>query len=234
NANDIGPEGNIEKNVSLSVSNLAKTDFEAITLDAFSGGTKKDIKIVAAIDKTNASKQAKDEIQSKISKEITQELSEGEVLLDNAWIISKSIEKFDKATGDESDKLSVELSQTISAYVIKKTDVEDIVSKISSSSVPDGYELQGEKSTTETQFNSIAKDGVISLTATTRTLIIPKINTDEIANSIIGKKEDIATETIKSNSKVFDVSYEYTTSLPSAFSTLPHVKKNITVKRGVR
>jgi hypothetical protein len=231
---DFGPEGNIEKDVSFTVNGNSKDQFEAISSGKFSGGTKQDIKVVAAADKTTASKQAKDDILSQIQQQVKGKVSEGEVFMDKAWQITKTIEKFDKNTNDESDKLTVETTQNIDAFVFKQNDVEEVLSSVSQAAVPDGYELKDNNKETKTEFVSLSKDGTVNFTAITRAAIIPKINEQEIAKSITGKKEDAARQTIMGNSKVFDVSFEYSTRLPDVIATLPHIEKNITVKRGVR
>jgi hypothetical protein len=231
---DFGPEGNIEKDVSFTVNGNSKDQFEAISSVKFSGGTKQDIKVVAAADKTTLSKQAKDDILSQIQQQVRGKVSEGEVFMDKAWQITKTIEKFDKNTNDESDKLTVETTQNIDAFVFKQSDVEEVLSSVSQAAVPDGYELKDNNKETKTEFVSLSKDGTVNFTAITRAAIIPKINEQEIAKSIIGKKEDAARQTIMGNSKVFDVSFDYSTRLPDVIATLPHLEKNITVKRGVR
>jgi hypothetical protein len=233
-ATEIGPESNIAKDASLSVPGYTKDDFEAIAVDSFTGGSKKDIRVVASVDKTNLSRDLKSEIELKIPSELRAKVPEGSILLDKAWTITQTLEKFNKNTNDESDIVSDDISMKVDAYIINKSDVEQILSTVQSAAVPDGYEFKDNSKDIRTEFVSLDKSGKLTLTATSKANIIPKINEKQIAKDILGKNEDAARKTILSNNKVLDVSFQYSVNLPSPLLTLPHIESNIEVKRGVR
>ncbi len=233
-AADIGPEGNITKDTSLSVTGFAKEDFEAVAIDAFTGGTKKDIRVVAAVDRTNLSRDLKSDLELKIPTELRTKVPEDSILLDKAWQTTQVLEKFNKNVNDESDTVSDDMTIKVEGYLIKKADVEQMLANIQTAAVPDGYELKDNSKDIRTDFVSLDKSGKLVFTATSKANIIPKIDEKQIAKDILGKSEDAARKTLLSNNKVLDVSFQYSVNLPGPLLTLPHLEKNIEVKRGVR
>ncbi|MDQ3099221.1 MAG: hypothetical protein M3Q44_05735 [bacterium] len=233
-ATDIGPEGNIAKDTSMTVTGYTKDDFEAIAIAAFTGGSKKDIRVVAAADRTNLSRDLKSDIELKIPSELRSKVPEDSILLDKAWTIAQTVEKFNKNINDESNTVSDEITMKVEGFMVKRADVEQILANIQTAAVPEGYEFKDNSKDIRTDFVSLDKSGKLTFTATSKANIIPKINEKQIAKDILGKSEDAARKTILSNSKVLDVSFQYTVNLPSPLLTLPHVESNIDVKRGVR
>ncbi len=233
-ASDIGAEGNIAKDTSLTVTGFTKDDFEAIAIDAFTGGSKKDIRVVALADRTNLSRDLKSDMELKIPAELRAKVPEDSILLDKAWQVSQTLEKFNKNVNDESDTISDNITMKVDGYLIKKSDVETVLANIQTAAVPQGYEFKDNSKDIKTDFVSLDKSGKLTLTATSKANIIPKIDESQIAKDILGKSEDAARKTILSNNKVLDVSFQYSVNLPGPLLTLPHLEKNIEVKRGVR
>lgn len=233
-ASDIGPDSNVDKDTSFSFPSFTKEDFEAVALSKLSGGSKKDIKIVSSSDKTNLSKDLKSDMQQKIPQLLREKVSSDQTLLDQSWQISTVTEKYNKSVGDEANTLSVETSMRVEGFAFKKSDIEQVLATVSEAAVPEGYEFKDSNKNIRTTFTSLEKDGTLRFSATSSVNIIPKIDSDQIAKTILGKKEDAALQTIMSNKKVADVSFEYTVRLPDALQTLPHIQKNIKVVRGVR
>jgi hypothetical protein len=233
-ANDIGPEGNVDKDASFALPSFTKDDFEAVAVAKFSGGSKKDIKVVSSTDRTNLSRDLKSDMQLKIPQLVREKVGADQILLEQAWQTSSVVEKFNKNVNDESSSLTLEVSMKVDAFAFKKSDIEQLFASVSTTAIPEGYELKDTNKDIRTSLITLEKDGTLKFSATSSVSIIPKINEDEIAQSIIGKKQDAAQETIMSNKKVADVSFEYSVRLPDALVTLPHIQKNIKVVRGVR
>lgn len=233
-ATDIGPEGNLEKDTSFAIAGFTKDDYEAIAAATFSGGSKKDIKVVSANDRTNLARDLHADMQLKVPEQIRAKVGSDDVLLDKAWQIDSTTDKFNKAVNDETDTLTLETTIKASAFTFKKADVEKLLAGVANTAVPDGYEIKDNTSDVRTDFVSLGKDGVLTLTAVSRVSIIPKIDGQSIVKQIIGKQEDAARKTILDNNKIYDVSFEYSTRLPEPLMTLPHKEENITVNRGVR
>jgi hypothetical protein len=231
---DIGPEGNLSKDTSLAISPFTKDDFEAKAASDFTGGSKKDVQVVSAADRNNLAKELRSEMQNKIATTLREKVSSDQILLDNAWNSTTSTEKFDKNVNDESAKVTVDTTMKVDGYVIAKSDVEKLLANSSTAAVPEGYDLKDKNTGVRTTFVSLDKSGTLTFTAATAATIIPKLNEKEIAHAIVGKNEQAAIETIKANSKVFDVTVDYSMTLPGFLQTLPHVESNIEVKRGVR
>lgn len=233
-ATDIGSEGNISKDTSLTLTGYTKDDFEAVVNNTFSGGSKKDIRVVAAADRTNLSRELKSDMELKIPSELRSKVPSDSIFMDRAWQITQTLEKFSKNINDESDTVSDEITLRVEAYVVKKSDVEQLLSSVQTAAVPSGYEFKDTTTDHGTNFVSLDKSGLLTFTATSRANIIPKIDEKQIAKDILGKSEDAARKTILSNSKVLDVSFQYSVNLPGPLLTMPHVESNIEVKRDVR
>jgi len=234
NATDIGPEGNIEKDTSLAVSGFTKDDYEGKATETFGGGSKKDIKVISAIDRTNLSRNLKSDMQLKVPTLVREKATGDDILLTNAWQITSTTEKFSKSVNDEADVISVDVTMKIDGYTYKKGDVEKLLENVATASIPEGYELKDNTRDTRTDLVSLSKEGVLTFNAVSRVSIIPTIDSASIGKQILGKQEDAARKTILDNNKIFDVSFEYSVRMPGPFITLPHKQENITVTRGVR
>jgi hypothetical protein len=231
---DIGPEGNLTKDTSLSIPPFTKDDFEAKVAVDFTGGTKKDIRVVSSADRTTVAKELRTDLQTKISAALKEKLSSDHVLLENAWLVTGTTEKFNKNVNDEADQVTVDTTMKVDGYVFNKSDVEKLLANSSTAAIPDGYDVKDKNTGVKMDFVTLDKSGTLTFKAGSVSTIIPRLNEKDIARSIVGKKEQAAVDTIKANSKVFDVTIDYSVTLPSAFQTLPHIDNNITVKRGVR
>ncbi len=233
-AKEIGPEGNIDKDASLSVVSFTKDDYEAKVVDKLTGGSKKDIKVVAALDRTNLSRDLKSDMQLRLPQLVREKVGADDILLDSAWQITSTTEKFSKAVNDETNTLGLDLTIKAEGYTFKKADVEKVLDGIATAAIPDGYEPGDDTKDIRTDFVSLAKDGTLSLNAVNKISIIPTINEKEIAAKILGKKEEAAKASIIDNNKIYDMSFEYSMRVPEPLMTLPHKEENITVKRGIR
>jgi len=199
----------------------------------FSGGTSKDVTVVSSEDQqrllaklsSNLRQQAQQKLQEqyKTKKVLEEALSE--------TIIKKS---YSKNINDQALEFSLNLTSRFRGTAFDDQDLRLIVSKLVTTDVPAGFQLNLEDTETQADVSKLEKDGKLIFLARFKAKLLPKINTEEVKNKIKGKSANEAIEIIKRMESVLGAEVTTIPSLPSILQRIPLLGRNIKVEVGLK
>ena len=229
----VGADGNLPSGRELSVGNFGSNQVSAKAEGNFSGGTSKEVTVVSSEDQqrllaklsSNLRQQAQQKLQEqyKTKKVLEEALSE--------TIIKKS---YSKNINDQALEFSLNLTSRFRGTAFDDQDLRLIVSKLVTTDVPAGFQLNLEDTETQADVSKLEKDGKLIFLARFKAKLLPKINTEEVKNKIKGKSANEAIEIIKRMESVLGAEVTTIPSLPSILQRIPLLGRNIKVEVGLK
>ena len=113
-------------------------------------------------------------------------------------------------------------------------DLKQIVGKLVTTQVPDGFTLNLEGTETQADVSKLEKDGQLKFLAKFRAKLMPRIQQDEVIRKIKGKPVKEAEAILKSMDNVLGSEIKFSPSLPPVLQRLPVLGKNIKVEVGLK
>lgn len=234
-AKDIGEESNLSKDKELTIDKFSLDTFSAIVVEAFTGGASREVRVVAAKDKNEVLADLRAELLTKAAQEFKDESGSGTYYLPNPTVL-KEIPTFSAKEGEETDELTLSLELHVQALSYTAADLQPIAKAVLSSEVPEGYELAGEdpqilSAPDETKSASgSAKAVTTALLVSITTDAFPVLQTDNLAQQIVGKPLDQAQQLLREADTIADASITITPAIAQPLvKTLPKDQKRITV-----
>jgi len=224
-AAQIGSEYNLDANTTLKVASFSTKDIAAQNTDAFTGGTSKKVQAVAKEDLSKLRTTLSDKLKTKAAEDLTGKVSDTSTLIVDSITTQTKSEDFSAKQGDEADTLELTLTLQAQGLVVKDTDLSQLVDSQVAPLVPPGYRFFQDPKPSFT-VKKIDKDA-ITFTAQISSQLLPKVDEYTVLQNIIGKYPNQAQEYLKAIPGVTKVEFVVSPALPSFFSTLPHVSKNI-------
>ncbi len=228
-AEDIGAEYNLAKGESFSVSNYPKSEVDAVSEEDFSGGTSKEISVVATADQKSLEDELKKELLEKGKTQIRNGLLEGEIFIDEAVKTDTSKKDFSHKVGDETTTLKLTMQLSIFGLVVSKKELNSLAQTILKDRVPSGYVLRDEQIDTAFSLKG-QKDNLWEVEVTFIANLLPEIKTEEIASKISGKYPHLARDYLSLIPGFSSAEIVLNPRLPGKLGTLPRVSKNISIE----
>lgn len=230
-ASKFGKEYNLPSSTNFTVKSFSTSDFIAKNNDAFSGGTKKETKVVSQKDLDDLLSSATSDLEKKALENARGKAGEGNVFLTTALSSEIVEKKYNKKEGDEAEKigLSAKIKYQLGSY--NKNDLNKTVEALTKSEVPEGYALQNDKSNIEVKNIKVAKDssavGELSINA----VYAPGISTESLIKTLKGKSAGSVKKDLEKIKGISEVQIEFKGKLPLLPSFLPLNTKNISVEK---
>ena len=226
-ASVIGPDSNIPAGGDLSVGGFNKSDVVAKVDTAFSGGVSKDVTVVTADDQnrllakvlSDLKKQAKDELQSKMTGDVK--------VLEEALSDTVIKKTFSKNVGDQASDFTLNLTVKLLGTSYKDSDLKSIVSKLVQVDVPAGYDLDLSQTETQADVSKVEKDGRLVFSAKFKAKLMPKFDLEQLKKDIAFKSASQAADRLKQIENVIGSDIEFKPDLPGPLERLPILTKNI-------
>ena len=225
-ASDIGSEFNLNKDTILNFKDdlnlLAKVN------DSFTGGSRRQIRVVSADDKNNLSKTVEASLGTQISQKITADSTYRDLLKETLFIDKKQL-VFSREVGEEAETLEVNASLTISLLQINSQQKDTIIKTLLAS---DQNFLQSVASPSDFTFSFAAtkttsQKSTGKLTLTGKTL--PKVDADKLRSLLAGKDFTKAMKIIESQPRAYDRKIKIIPSIFSFLKRLPPSADKITI-----
>lgn len=232
-ASVVGADGNLPSGSELSISGFSSSQVSAKSEGNFSGGTSKQVVVVSSDDQkkllaslaSNLRKQAQAKLQEKLpQKKILEEALSEE-------IIRKS---FNKNINDQASEFSLNLTAKYKGTAFEDKDLKLIVSKLVTTQVPEGFQLNLEDTETQADVSKLEKDGKLIFLAKFKAKLLPKIDVRVVRNQIKGKSVGEAAEILKRMENVLGSEIKISPSLPTILQRLPILGKNIKIEVGLK
>lgn len=226
----IGVEGNIEQEKEMAVADFDKGTYSAKSTVAFSGGSSREIRVVAEADLKTALDGAKAAILDQANIEFAQESKDGIAILPTQTIEVKDA-TYSAEAEKESQDLIVTVIATVTALSYKTDDLKPLALAILASEVPDGYEIDSsDPEILSSPADTIEETGTTSLKANISSTALPKLNPDVLKEEIKGKPVAEATSILQSRPGVKQVSLVFYPSWAGSFiSSVPSQLERISI-----
>ncbi len=225
----IGPEGNLGVGQIFSLASFSTDDFMAKNSVAFSGGTSRQISVVARSDQEGMMATATSELTEQAKKDSGGKLNTGEKIIEDTLAGEVTSKKFSKGIDEEATELSLDLGMHFTALAYRESDLTNLLEKSMAASIPAGFDFKKETVKMEVTDLTKKKDGTMVMKANFSVSLLPRLNIDEIKKNLTGKDLKTADNYLRSLGNVAGYEINFTRKLPFFNKNLPHIEKNISI-----
>ena len=221
-AEKFGTNYNLPSNAKFSLegtsSIAAKND------EAFSGGTKKDVKVVAKEDADKLTKELQKRLEADAKEDIKKKASGDSVVLPNFISVTFDRKTFSKKVNEEADEVNLTAAISFQGILYKKSElVAYAKDKLEENIDPD---MKIDEDKVEAEATGIKKDGdKTTAKVKIKAGLIPKVDEEELAKKIAGKSIEDATSELNQIPEVKNVNI-------NVFLNLPFLPKNLPFSSG--
>lgn len=217
-AEKFGTNYNFPSNTKFSVE--GNSSIAAKNDSAFSGGTKKDIKVVAQKDLDKLIKDLQKEKQEIAEQEIKNKVGKDSVLLPGAITTTFEKKSFSKKLDEEASEVSLTAVIAYQGVSYKKSDVAEFAKEKLKKEITNGLKLNEEN--IELSVRNVEEDKKgLSGEVEIKARLIPEIDEGKIAEEIKGKSVLGATSQLSEVPEVSSINIDLSLSLPFLPKRLP-------------
>jgi hypothetical protein len=229
-ASDIGKESNLPSGTKFNVDNLDPGTIIAKNENAFSGGTKKEITVVAKADTDKLLAQVVKDLEGKAIDSLTQKIDSKENVLLPVPIDS-TVEKksFDKEVGSEATKLNLKATITYQGLSYTKNDLISFTKSLIKKELSAKLEIDESNIKVEVQNVKKKDTNDVSAVLKIKAPLLPNLNKTDIAKSIAGEAKNDAKNKLLKMSQVVNVDINPSLPIPFLTNFLPKFAGNINV-----
>lgn len=230
---EIGHESNLASGTEFAVANYAKADYLAKNDNAFSGGTSREVAVVAESDRQDLLAALTAELETAVIEKLRAQVGGGQSLIEES-VQSEVVEKsFNAEADEEADKVTLTLGLTCRGLTYRGSEMDQLVVKLIRDEVPPGYEYREEESETSFSLNKMNKDGTAVFGVSLKASLLPIVDLEKINQDIAGKSPMTGKTYLENLSNVSSVEILITPNLPAKLLTFPRLPRNITIETRV-
>lgn len=229
-AADIGAEGNLAAGTVFSVATFSTADYSARNEAAFTGGSSRQIQAVSEEDQGSLVEALTAELTAQAAEKIRGELSQGQRLVDASLVTEAVSDQFSHEVGEEATELTYSLEIEVAGLAYQEADLENLVDQALAEAVPAGFEVKKEATELVFDLDRVTEDGGAVFGVAATAYLLPKVNLDEVAGNLAGKRPEVAEEYLRSLPAVTGVEAKISPNLPAFARTMPRVAKNIKIE----
>ncbi len=227
-AEDIGTLHNLEEDQKLRVGSFAESDFLAKNPAAFSGGSSREVTVVAEEDISQAEEDLSEALLARAQQGLRQEIDSTARLIEESLIISDKEFEFNKAVGEEAEDFSGTISAKTVGLAYRQSDFEQLADEYLADRVGENHRLGEEK---DVSFSLVEEEGGEAIfSAQLKAKIYPKLPQEEIKRRIAGRAPGAVDSYLSSLPGLVDYTIEVFPRLPRPLLHLPVKKTNITIE----
>lgn len=194
---------------------------------AFSGGTKKEVKVVAKKDQDKLAAELQKDLESEAKDQIQKEAKSGSIVLPNFISVEFDKKTFNKDVDDEATEIS--LTGTISYRGVSYKE-EDILN-FAKEKLETGSDLVVDKDSIEASAENLkAKGSNATGKLTLKANLVPKIDSKELANEIKGKSTKDAIEKLNEIDEINKVDIKIFPPIPFLPERIPFSSGKIKIQ----
>jgi len=185
-AKDIGSDANFNKDTKFRVAEYFDDKFSATAADNFSGGSSREVRVVAEADMNRLLKS----LSEKLIQEINIELEE--VSKDGVYLVPTSKTKviksdFSAQLGGETESLSLNLTLEVEVVKYFSTDLKELASSLLEKDLPSGYLFKDEPSLMSDKAQTASDSSKVKLNAEISTKATANLDLNELKKSVLGQ-----------------------------------------------
>ncbi len=218
----IGVESNIEKDQELKVSSFDKSTYAAKSVGAFTGGSSREIRVVAQADRDQLLAEAKKNMLRDAQEQFKKESGNGTFILPTEEVVVKKAIYSDELEA-AADELVLDAEATVTALSYQVSDLVPLAEEVLGTKVPAGFSLSSDAPEILSAPSQNSGKGAVVLQANLSAKAVPQLEpstmTLELAGKPISEVQSVFANTgvIKSSSLQFNppVAAKFITKLPT-------------------
>lgn len=232
-AASIGADGNLSSGSEFTIAGFTSDKLAAKSEGNFSGGTSKDVTVVSSEDQQRLLAKLSSDLRQQAQQKL-QEKYPNKKILQEALSESVSKKSYSKNINDQAGEFSLNMTIRYKGTAFEDKDLKLIVSKLVTTQVPEGFELDISGTETQADVSKLEKDGKLIFLARFKAKLLPKIDTEKIKNQIKFKSPDEVAEALKGMDNVLGSEINLSPSLPKILQRLPAFANNIKIEVGLK
>lgn len=231
-ANDIGSEANFNKDTKFRVDEYFDDKFSATALDNFSGGSSREVRVVAEADLNRLLGTLKDKLVQEAGKELEQASQDGAYLVPTGKTkVLKS--DFSAQLGGETESLSLDLTLEVEAVKYLTTDLKELAASILEKDLPQGYLFKDQPSLMSDKAQTASDSSRIKLSAEISTKAVADLNLNELKKEVLGQDWLTIEKTLEDRDEINQVDVIFSPPfLANILKKLPNDENRIIVEIG--
>jgi len=226
-ARDIGKEYNLPSDTNFIIGSFQASDYFAKNITAFSGGSKKEAKVVSKEDLNGLLESVKEAFLKKAMEQASKKIDGDSVLLNQPISIEVVDQSFDRKENEEADTLSLSATIRYKIGSYTKSDLEEYIKSLAQGSIPENYKLSISESNVKVEDLKIGKNDTATASLTVNAVYIPGVDEKTLKDKIKGKSINFAKSELEKINGVNNVKIEFKNALPFLPKLLPRSIKNI-------
>jgi hypothetical protein len=204
----IGADSNLAKETEFKIASFDPGTYSASVLENLGGGSSREVRVVAEVDRTKALTQLKAKLLKQAETEFKQSSGNGTYTVPTGRMVIKD-SKYDAKVGDEAENLSLEMMATIEGATYQSTDLAPLAQAILQSEIPAGYELaSGEPTILSAPDSAASPSATVKLQANLSSQAKPKVSAEVWQQEVAGLSLKAAEEKLKSKPEVASLSIQ--------------------------
>lgn len=229
-AEKFGADYNLAADSIFTIGNLDKSLIQAKNDSALTGGTSRQIQAVSEDDQKNLLVSLTEELKEKGKSDLMANVPPGKKLIEESTTTKESSRSFNHKVGEEASSLTLSLKVKVKALIFSQDDLLSLTGKQIASSIPGDYEAKKEEIKTQLEILKSKEDGSALVKVVIAANLLPKIQSETIAQSIKGKTPQDARTYLSQLPGFADTEIEISPSLPAVILRLPRTEKNIEIE----
>lgn len=227
-ASQVGTDSNVGSGTKFTVGSFDQSSVVAKNGSAFTGGTKKEITVVAKADQDKLLANITKALEDKATSDLQQKNKADTNLL--PVFVQKTVGKkiFDKNVGDETKRVALKTSMTFLALSYNHNDLNSFAKQLLNYN-PQNKTLAKDGLKIDIHDPKVKNDKEISASLTVNAYLLPQIDTEQQIKKIVGKSVNEAKDTLSSLPQVADVTVTFQPNIPFFPKKLPRLEKNISL-----
>ena len=229
-ASDVGAQSNVPANTQFTIKGVDNGIAMARNDVAFSGGNSRQVTVVTRDDEDAFVKSLSSDLTTQAQQEFSSS-SGFQKVIEQTMKATVTDKSFDKELGQEAKEFTGKLTVTVTGTAYSDADVTALLTSLSLNQVPNGYSIDGTKTTVTVSNISVKKSGKITATAQMNAIALPMIDLSAIGKEITGKSIQAAGNYIRTLTGIASISVDV--RLSPTRKTLPMNRHNITIKTAI-
>lgn len=231
-ANDIGSEANFNKDTKFRVAEYFDDKFSATSLDNFSGGSSREVRVVAEADLGRLLKALSEKLAKEAGTELEQASKDGIYLVPTGK--TKVIKSdFSAEVGGETESLSLDLTLEVEAVKYLSTDLKELATSILEKDLPAGYSFKDQPSLMSDKAQTASDSSRVKINTEISTKAMAKLDLDGLKKEILGSNWLESKASLEGKDEIDQANLVFNPPfLANILKTLPADESRITVEIG--
>lgn len=227
---EIGSEANLASGTEFEVGKYSQTDLIAKNDSAFSGGSSREIRVVAKTDQEKLLASLLEKLQNQALEALNQKISSSEKIVTDSLTQEVLAKNYNHQVDDEVDQISLSLKVKFEALAYQDQELNELIEEKIRISIPSGYEFKSEETEVSFKLSQAISPQKAEFDASFKAKLLPQIDVDQIRRNLKGKKPEVGEFYLTGLTNLADYEVYFQPKLPEKLKTFPRITKNISIE----